>query len=197
MGFILDRGHFSKPNIQFMDSWGYDFVIMMKGMAHLVSSLITERQGTFEKDRLCSIWEYHVYGTTVRHQLYEGDTSDRYFHLFHSISKEHAERDALEVKIAHMSALLKRNEGEVVSFSKAYAEYFDLYYNEDGKRFLFAKEKAAFIEREISLCAALKELDKIEMVKQSDGVYRLDHAVTATQKAILKAFDVDVRAKAK
>ena len=29
------------------------------------------------------------------------------------------------------------------------------------------------------------------MVKQFDGTYRLDHAVTATQKAILKAFDVD------
>ena len=48
--------------------------------------------------------------------------------------------------------------------------------------------------------AALKELDKIEMVRQFDGIYRLDHAVTATQKAILKAFDVDepyIRAKAK
>ena len=36
--------------------------------------------------------------------------------------------------------------------------------------------------------AALKELDKIEMVRQYDGVYRLDHAVTRTQKTILKAF---------
>ena len=288
VGFILDRGHFSRPNIQFMDSCGYDFVIMVKGMGNLVSSLITERQGTFEKERLCSIGEYHVYGTTVRHQLYEGDTCERYFHLFYSISKEHAERDALEAKIAHMSALLKRNEGKEVSFGKAYAEYFDLYYSEDGKRFLFAKEQAASIEREIRLCgyfsivtsakmtareaiglyksrdaseklfrgdksylgnkslrvysdesasakifiefvaliirskiytslkdevlkndkkanfmtvpAALKELDKIEMVRQFDGVYRLDHAVTATQKAILKAFDVDepyIRTKAK
>ncbi|MGB4406443.1 MAG: transposase [Sphaerochaeta sp.] len=288
VGFILDRGYFSKPNIQFMDSCGYDFVIMVKGMGKLVSALITERQGTFEKDRSCSIWGYHVYGATVRHQLYEGDTCDRYFHLFHSISKEHAERDTLETKIEHMSALLKKNEGKEVSFSKAYSEYFDLYYNEDGKKFLFAKEKTACIEREISLCgyfsiitsakmtakeaiglyksrdaseklfrgdksylgnkslrvysdesasakifiefvaliirskiytslkdemvendkkanymtvpAALKELDKIEMVRQFDGTYRLDHAVTATQKAILEAFDVDetyIKSKAK
>ena len=39
--------------------------------------------------------------------------------------------------------------------------------------------------------AALKELEKIEMVRQLDNVYRLDHAVTATQKTILKAFGLN------
>ena len=38
--------------------------------------------------------------------------------------------------------------------------------------------------------AALKELDKIELIRQADGVYRLDHAVTATQKDILQAFNL-------
>ena len=39
--------------------------------------------------------------------------------------------------------------------------------------------------------AALKELDKIEMVRGFDRIYRMDHAVTKTQKTILKAFGVD------
>ncbi|MCF7941869.1 MAG: transposase, partial [Spirochaetia bacterium] len=39
--------------------------------------------------------------------------------------------------------------------------------------------------------AALKELDKIEMSRQFDGIYRLDHAVTKTQKVILNAFGLD------
>ena len=39
--------------------------------------------------------------------------------------------------------------------------------------------------------AAIKELEKIEMIRQTSGEYRLDHAVTATQKAILKAFQMD------
>lgn len=39
--------------------------------------------------------------------------------------------------------------------------------------------------------AAIKELEKIEMIRQTSGEYRLDHAVTATQKAILKAFKLD------
>jgi len=39
--------------------------------------------------------------------------------------------------------------------------------------------------------AAIKELEKIEMVKMLDKKYRMDHAVTAVQKAILKAFRID------
>ena len=45
----------------------------------------------------------------------------------------------------------------------------------------------------------LKELDKIEMSRQLDGVYRLDHAITATQKTILGAFgmtDANVKYRA-
>jgi transposase len=47
--------------------------------------------------------------------------------------------------------------------------------------------------------AAIRELEKIEMVRLTDHVYRLDHAVTATQKEILKAFAIsepNVRAAA-
>ena len=35
------------------------------------------------------------------------------------------------------------------------------------------------------------KLEKIEMARQADGIYRLDHAVTATQKTILSAFGMD------
>jgi transposase len=39
--------------------------------------------------------------------------------------------------------------------------------------------------------AALRELEKIEMVRRGNGLYRLDHAVTKTQKTILHAFGLD------
>ena len=38
--------------------------------------------------------------------------------------------------------------------------------------------------------AAIRELEKIEMLRGADNEYCLEYAVTATQKAILKAFDV-------
>lgn len=41
--------------------------------------------------------------------------------------------------------------------------------------------------------AAIRELEKIEMIRGLDRNYRLDHAVTATQKTILGAFGIDMR----
>lgn len=65
VGFILDRGYFSKDNIRYMEEGKYAFVIMVKGRKALVSSLVEENLGTFETDRDCSIRAYHVYGKTV------------------------------------------------------------------------------------------------------------------------------------
>ena len=48
-------------------------------------------------------------------------------------------------------------------------------------------------ERQVKVRLGLEkiaELEKIEALKQSDGIYRLDHALTAPQKEILKAFDL-------
>ena len=43
----------------------------------------------------------------------------------------------------------------------------------------------------LTVPAAIRELEKIEMTRQLDKVYRLDHAVTKTQKVILSAFGMD------
>ena len=39
--------------------------------------------------------------------------------------------------------------------------------------------------------SAIRELEKIEMIRRGDGTYALDHAVTATQKEILRAMGLD------
>ena len=41
--------------------------------------------------------------------------------------------------------------------------------------------------------AAIRELEKIEMIRGLDRKYRLDHAITATQKTILGSFNMDSR----
>ena len=56
------------------------------------------------------------------------------------------------------------------------------------------KEKAKELAKKpnyLTVPAAIRELEKIELVRQTDGKYRMDHAVTVTQKIILKAFDMD------
>lgn len=275
IGFILDRGYFSRGNIRYLDECGYSFVIMAKGMASFISELILENRGTFENKRACDMNAYGVYGKTVKKSLFEGDERKRYIHIYHSISKEAEERQSFENDLRERTALLMSRQNQTVEFGAAYEKYFYLHYDENGV-FLYPEEKTTVTEREISLCgyfviitsermtakealhlyksrdtseklfaadksflgnnsmrvhtnegmegkiftqfialiirnkiytslqeagvqlerkqnymtvpAAIKELEKIEMTRQTDNIYRLDHAVTAKQKKILKAF---------
>ncbi len=275
IGFILDRGYFSRGNIRYLDECGYSFVIMAKGMSSFISELILENRGTFENKRACDMNAYGVYGKTVQRTLFEGDEKKRYIHIYHSISKEANERENFENTLRERTAVLMSHQNKVVEFGTSYEKYFYLHYDENGV-FLYPEEKTTVTEREISLCgyfviitsermtakealhlyksrdvseklfasdksflgnksmrahtnegvegriftqfialiirnkiytslqeagetfekkqnymsvpAAIKELEKIEMTRQTDNVYRLDHAVTAKQKEILKAF---------
>jgi len=279
VGFILDRGYFSKENIGYMDKCGYDFVIMVKGMNSLVKELILENRGKFEEDRSCNIREFKVFGTTIRRKLYATDKEDRYFHLYYSEQKAYSEREQLEAKIERMKKCLEQWKGQTRTIAEGFKTYFHLEIYEKDGTFLFAREKEDSIIEEKRLCgyfcivtsermsakealelyksrdaseklfrgdksylgnnslrvssdeaasgkifeefvalivrnkiysclkdemkkldkkpnfmtvpAALRELEKIEVVRMTDGRYRMDHAVTATQKTILNAFGID------
>ena len=52
-------------------------------------------------------------------------------------------------------------------------------------------EKTDHKRNYMTVPAAIRELEKIEMIRYGNDVYRLDHYITKTQKAILKAFDID------
>jgi hypothetical protein len=61
---------------------------------------------------------------------------------------------------------------------------------------IYTSLKSAVLKNErkanyMTVPAALRELEKIEMIRGGDGIYRLGHAVTATQKEILRAFGLN------
>lgn len=278
-GFILDRGYFSKANIQYMDECGYEFIIMAKGIKELVSALVLENRGSFENDRRYFVRSHGVYGKTVKARLYADDGRERFFHVYHSSSLECAEREDLEDMLGRMEKLLDKYRQKPVDLPQPFSHYYELYFNEETKALMHWKEREDVIRREFSLCgyfsivtsermtageaidlyksrdaseklfrsdksylgnrslrvcseksaqakvfigfialiirnrlytllkdemgrmdrrpnymtvpAALKELDKIEMARQFDGVYRLDHALTKTQKVIMRALGLD------
>lgn len=278
IGFILDRGYFSKDNIRYIDEKDYTFIIMCKGCKALVSSLVLKHQGTFETKREAAIRAYKVYGTTTTAKLYEDDTEERYFHIFYNPSKQAAEREQLEQRIEKLRQFMDKHIGKEEKFGKTYQEYFHLHYDRKG-HFLGAEERSDVIERELKLCgyfciitsekmtasqaliqykgrdiseklfrsdktfigsrservqssqsmsskifiefvalivrnriynllkeqmirietrqkyltvpAAIRELEKIEMVRRNNRTYKLDHAVTKTQKVILSSFGLD------
>lgn len=278
VGFILDRGYFSKANIKYMEDNGYGFIIMVKGRKRLVSELITANRNTFETERECAIRSYRVYGKTVLANLYEDDNALRYFHLYFNPSKQAAEREQLEQLIERLGLYLEKHIGKDITLGNIYHEYFDIHYNKmhvlvsytekkdvvrkkleqcgyfciitsiemtaaqalihykgrDISEKLFSTDKSfigsksnrvqsseslsakLFIEfialvvrnriynllketmlrletkpNYMTVPAALRELEKIEMVRRSNGRYRLDHAVTKRQKVILSSFGMD------
>lgn len=131
IGFILDRGYFSRSNIRAMDKHSYSFVIMVKGMHDLVNRLILERKGTFENKWAKHIDEYNVYGTTVKCKMYETDEKERYTHIYHSINKESSERTLLAKKLCQMKSYLLKHTNETIAFGPGFSKYFILHYNEE------------------------------------------------------------------
>ena len=53
-----------------------------------------------------------------------------------------------------------------------------------------AMEESGTKANYMTVPAAIKELEKIQAIKLIDGIYKLDHAITATQKTILKSFGI-------
>ena len=280
IGFILDRGYFSKKNLAYMDQNGYSFLIMVKGMKDFIRGIIEENQGSFENSRGKYVDRYDVYGTTVKRFLCEGDTKKRNFHIYYSDGKVYSEKQETKQRIRRLKKYLDSCVGkECVPFEPEIGKYFHLNYENDGKTLKLAEENTSAVEKEVSLAgyfaivssdnmkareaielyksrdaseklfrsdksylgnksmrvhsdealsskvfiqfialilrsriytalkeksekmlkkpnyltvpAALKELEKIVMIRQLDGFYRLDHAVTVTQKIILDAFGLN------
>ena len=278
--FILDRGYFSKGNLEYMEKNGYSFLIMVKGMKDFIREIVIENQGSFENSRGKYIDRYDLYGTTVKSLLYEGDAKKRNIHIYYSDGKAYGEKQEIKQKIRRLKKYLDGCVGkECVAFGPEIMKYFYLNFEKDGKTLKLAEENTSAVEKELSLAgyfaivssenmtareaielyksrdaseklfrsdksylgnksmrvysdealsskvfiqfialilrsriyialkeksekmlkkpnyltvpAALKELEKIVMIRHLDGVYRLDHAVTATQKTILDAFGLN------
>ena len=151
IGFILDRGYFSRQNIEYTDRCGYSFVIMAKGRASFLDQIVLENKGTFENKRIHNIYDYGVYGKTIKRRLYATDEKERYFHIYHSVSKESSERTAIEHKIRHMTEFLNRHTNEEKCFGPGFERYFYLHYDGESNTFLFPEEKCSVIEKELDL----------------------------------------------
>jgi len=278
IGFILDRGYFSQDNLKYMDSNGFSFLIMVKGIKEFISSLVRKHKGSFENDWGKYIEEYGVYGKTVQAFVYSADTKKRYVHIYYSAATATGDRTRFETKIREMQEFLSANVDTDCEFGPAFKKYFHLHYNKESGNFVYAEPNVSVIKDELELCgyfaiitsekmdagdalnlyksrdvsekifksdksflgndclrvasaeaastkifigflaliircriytalkdkakemlkkpnyltvpAAIRELEKIEMTRQLDKVYRMDHAVTKTQKVILSAFDI-------
>ena len=277
LGFILDRGYFSRKNLAYMDQMGYGFLIMVKGMKSFIREIILENMGSFENKRSRYNDRFDVYGTTIERRLFNGEEPKRFIHIYYSDGRAYGEKQEIKQKVKRLKVYLNQCIGkECESFGPEIQKYFYLHYEKDGRTLKLAEENTKAIEEELSLAgyfsivssdrmtakeaieryksrdaseklfrtdksylgnksmrvgsdaalsarifiqflalilrcriyadlkdkceamlkrpnymtvpAALKELGKIVMIRHLDGIYRLDHAITKTQKTILDSF---------
>lgn len=151
VGFILDRGYFSKDNIKYMEDNGHAFVIMVKGQKELVADLIRKNRNTFETDRSCLIRSYRAYGKTVKSKLYEDDTAERQFHIYYNVSRQAAERENFERDLDKKKLFLDKHIGYPLETRKPYEKYFNLRFNKQGVLTSYS-EKATEIQDKLELC---------------------------------------------
>lgn len=278
IGLILDRGYFSKKNIEAMDDQKLSFLMMVKGCKNIISQLIDEHRGTFEDDD-----EFNVSGTTINaktieRELYPGDGKKRYFHLCFNHMKKATEREDLYLSIERLENELMNFEGHECVIEGPGSQYFTCHYHEtNGKKiFLYAERNRKAITEAVqtygyfclissekmtaenayllysgrdaseklfssdksflgsksmrvhsnqalsakifigflaliirnrffnlikdemrrlsirknymTVPAAIRELEKIEMTKRGDSFYKIDFALTKSQKSILRCF---------
>ncbi len=279
IGFILDRGYFSKENLKFMDDNGFAFIIMVKGIKDFIHDQIRQQKGSFESDWGNQIAEFGVYGKTVHTFVYASDSRKRYVHIYYSAAKAAGERARFEENIQQMQSFLDAHRNEEREFGAMFEKYFFLHRDKESGVFVYAEPKHQVIRDELELCgyfaiitsekmnakqaiglyknrdaseklfradksylgngvlrvaseeaannkifigyialiircriytalkdkvstmakkpnyftvpAAIRELEKIELCRHLDNVYRMDHAVTKTQREILSAFGIE------
>ncbi len=277
IGFILDRGYFSRSNLQYLEQNHYQFLIMVKGCKKLVSSLVLNHLGSFETNVACLSSRFGIYGTTIEHKLFDEDKENKYFHLYYSASKAAAERAQIETELKRIEDALQKGIGfefepsaliesyvkvvldkdgvlqgyslktDAISEKLKLCGYFclissekmaseealDLYKGRDVSEKLFRADKTFIggksmrvrsveslsakifvefialiirnriynllkeqmkklpqIKNQLTVPAAIKQLEKIEMIRRAPQEYKLDHAITKTQKIILQCFGI-------
>lgn len=181
IGLILDRGYFSRKNIEYMDQKGYSFLLMVKGCKNLVSEFVDQNRGTFE-----GRWSSHIAGTqldaiTIKHPLYIGDR-ERYFHLYFSEARMAAERAQLYRNLEQMQCEMQKMTNREYEFDGLYEHYFDCHYQikKGQKIFLFAKQKEDVIETELALCGYFCMVSTEEMT--AEEAYWLYRGRDASEK---------------
>ena len=275
IGIILDRGYFSRKNLEYIEENGYDFIVMAKSTSKFVSGVIKEAVGTFEEERKNRIGKWSIYGKTIRKEIF--DERIRYVHIYYNEKRSAKEREEIEDKIYNLEKIYKRfigTKNELIGAEKYFSierdkkniitvilpknriiqeekklcgyftiitskrmtatEAISLYKSRDVSEKIFRMDISylgnrtyrvqsessiktkmmiefisLIIRNEMYKCldkaieepinrqnymtvpATIKELEKIEMIKQGNGQYRLDCAITATQSKILNAYGIN------
>lgn len=118
IGFILDRGYFSKKNIKYLDDHNYDFIIMAKGNANFVKNSIDEAKKMFVENSAYYDSKSKLYALTLQKKLYSDDNKKRYIHVYCNETQGVAEK----INILNQINILEEDIKKMINAKEVYFE---------------------------------------------------------------------------
>ena len=157
IGFILDRGYFSKSNLEAMDKYKMAYIIMMKAHKKLVRSIIDDNRGTFENMYESKMKYYEpIYGKHVKAKLDASDKTERNIYIYFNAARQLAESSnfvaAIEDMELHLQKIIAHPEyKDRYKVGELYKKFFDLVYDKDDPKLLLSyTPKHDVINKEVS-----------------------------------------------
>ena len=129
IGFILDRGYFSKEILHSLRDKNYELIMMLKDNNLCVKQLISEHGVSLKNNWQAYIDEHDVCGITILGPLFKDDDEVYYRHLYYSRTLELKESRHLMTTLNKYKAELDKRiaEGNLKEDeARRYARYFDL-----------------------------------------------------------------------
>ncbi len=270
IGFILDRGYFSKKNMDMMINEGYDFILAIRESTKIVKDAIAKDGFTLKLDNKLFISDLDVYGKTEKIKIYGHDV---YLHLYYDNIRAQRERNAYLKNIDNTAKILDKHleskrdrkedlraydkkfylrydlNGYFISYKrkdekikevtdslgffalvslkkmsakdalmdyrdrdvvekmfrslKSYLDYDSLavHYDSSLKSKTFIVFIASIVrsiiwhnikdKKNYTIPSSLRELEKVEVTKGQNGIYRRTSALNSKNKKILTAFNID------
>ena len=134
IGFILDRGYFSKKNLRFFEKMGYDYIMMTKANVQFVQDVLKKNGPALENGYSYYIESHELYGMSEKINLF-GTEKEQYVHLYYNALEAAREKLSFNKILSDMDiALEEKKEKKMVRKEemKSYEKYYRLRYDDNG-----------------------------------------------------------------
>ena len=158
VGFLFDRGYYTKDNIIFLDKKGYDFIMMADEDTVFIRELIEELAEQLKHDASLFFLRHDVSGITVQRDLYG---KSRYFHVFYDDVKASYTRRLLNNKIAQLKETLDHLLGQKLRKNarlEGFTNFFELQIGERTVRKGKKEEQCRVLENYTLRHAEIRKL---------------------------------------
>lgn len=179
--FILDRGMFSKNNLDYLEGKNIKYIIMAKLSLEVINNTIIGNINKIKNQYSCYIPNHNLYGKTFERDIFK-DKKVKYLHIYYDDEKASIERKVLSQNLAFYEESLNivLKEKKKISDLKPYKKYFSFKTDKDG----FIKSynpNNEIIQKELEFCGffAIVTADKLD-VKYVIDEYRKRDIVEKT-----------------